>query len=170
MRAVSCKTKACDESGFTIIELLIVLAMMTVLTGFLVVEIVQARQGMTRTTAALEMLSYLEKARLDSVRRHPDTTAVMAQVAIINAKYYSVRIDADRDGRLDEPRVVNLPASANLSFRGPFPRTILFDWRGMTVDSGQNLTTPDAISIGNSYGVSTVRIASSGKATLERNN
>ncbi len=156
------------QSGFTIIELLIVLAMMFVVTGFLVVEIVQARQAMTRTTAALELVSYFEKARLDSVRRHPDTTALMAQIAILNAKYYSVSIDSDRDGHLDAPRVINLPAGSNLSFNGPFPRTIYFDWRGMTVDSKGTVVTPETVSIANSYGVSTIRVASSGQATIER--
>ncbi len=170
MTGISTKANVHAESGFTIIEMLIVLAMIVVLTGFLVVEIVQARQGMARTTAALEMLSYFEKARLDSVRRHPNTTAAMAQIAILNAKYYSVRIDGDRNGSLDEPRVINLPAGSNLSFNGAFPRTIYFDWRGMTVDSGEVVVSPDSVTIGNSYGVSTIRIASSGKATLDRNN
>jgi prepilin-type N-terminal cleavage/methylation domain-containing protein len=158
------------QSGFSLIELLIVLAMVFVVTGFMVAEIVQARQNMTRGSVALEFLSYVEKARADSVRRHPDNEQQMAQISILNKNYYSVLLDSNRDGRLDAPRVISFPAGSNLAFNGPFPRVISFDWRGMTVDADNGVVAPLPVVISNKYGASTVRVTSSGQASLDRNN
>ncbi len=49
-------------------------------------------------------MGYLEKARVDSVRRRPAAAAEMAQVTILNATFYSVTIDSTGDGTLDAPQ------------------------------------------------------------------
>lgn len=162
------KPKQPDNArGFSVIELLIVATMITVLTGFAFIQITQARQAMSRANAAREFASYLEKARLDSVRRHPDTTAEMAQVTIINPTFYSVTLDSNGDGSMDAPRVISLPADSNLSFNAPFPRTIMFNWRGRTVDSSGNVTTPLSVTISNSYGTSRIDITNAGQPALD---
>jgi Tfp pilus assembly protein FimT len=166
MKAPLSPKQSGDAGGFSVIELLIVATMITVLTGFAFIQITQARQALSRTNAAREFTSYLEKARLDSVRRHPDTTAEMAQVAIINSTFYSVTLDTDADGSMDAPRVIGLPADSNLSFNGPFPRTIMFNWRGRTVDSSGNVTTPLSVTISNNL-TSRIDITNAGQPALD---
>ena len=104
-----------NESGFSVLELLIVAVMLSVLVGFAITQIAQAKQNMTRANAVRELTTYIEKARLDSVRRHATTSAQMAQVAIINANFYSVTLDANGDGTMEAPQVVGMPADSNLT-------------------------------------------------------
>src|SRR6185436_19265832 len=58
------------EKGFTVFELLIVLSIISVLSGFALMQITRARQAMVRENAARQFAGYLEKARIDSLRRH----------------------------------------------------------------------------------------------------
>jgi len=122
---------------------------------------------LTRANTAREFSAYLEKARLDSVRRHPVTTAQMAQVSIINATFYSVTLDSDGDGTLDAPRVINMPAGSNLNFNGPFPRTIYFNWRGRTVDAANTIVTPAGITNSNGYGSTAINITNAGQTAAD---
>lgn len=155
-----------DARGVSILELLIVIAMISVVTGFAVMKVAEARQDMSRENAAIQLAAYLEKARLDSVRRHPATVAQMAQVSILNASFYSITIDADWDGVLDAPRVISMPAGSNLQFNTPYPRTIYFNWRGRTVDAAGNPATPDFVSLTHSYGTSRIDLTPAGQPSL----
>lgn len=156
-----------DACGFSVMELLIVVAMIAVITGFALIQIVEARQDMTRENAAQLLAVHLEKARLDSLRRHPGIPDEMAQVSIINESFYSFTIDADGNGTLDAPQVVSLPAGSNLQFNDPYPRTIYFNWRGRTVDSGGNVATPEFVSITHSHGSNRIDLSSAGEASFD---
>jgi Tfp pilus assembly protein FimT len=155
-----------DARGISILELLIVIAMISVITGFAVMKVAEARQDMTRENAAVQLAAYLEKARLDSLRRHPTTAAQMAQVSILDANSYSVTIDSDWDGTLDAPRVISVPTGSNLQFNTPYPRTIYFNWRGRTVDNAGNPATPDFVSLTHGYGTSRIDLTPAGQPSL----
>ena len=157
-----------NAAGFTVLELLIVVAMISVTTGFVVMQIARARRLMIRDNAAQELVAYLEKARVDSVRRRPATTAQMAQVTILNATFYSVATDSTGDGNLDAPQVITLPPDATLQFEAPYPRTIYFNWRGRTVDSAGNIANPSYIRISAAgYGSAQIDLTSSGQPSLD---
>jgi prepilin-type N-terminal cleavage/methylation domain-containing protein len=153
--------------GFSVIELLIVATIISIVTGFALMQITRARQVMVRENAARQLDSYLEKARVDSLRRHPTASAQMAQVTIINATFYSVTIDADGNGTLDAPKVMSLPADSALQFNTPFPRTIYFNWRGRTVDAAGNVASPPFVTISNTYGSSRIDLTTAGQPTLQ---
>ena len=168
MKAPLIKTRSGSDAGFSVVELLIVALMISVLVGFAITQIARAKQNMARANAVKELATNIEKARLDSVRRHATTSAQMAQVAIINANFYSVTLDANGDGVLDAPRVIGMPADSNLTIQnGSFPRTILFNWRGRTVDSFGNSVEPDSVMIGNSHGSTTVSITKVGQTAID---
>ncbi|MEP6743807.1 MAG: tetratricopeptide repeat protein [bacterium] len=152
------------KNGFTVIELLIVASIISVVSGFALMQITRARQVMVRENAARQLASYLEKARIDSVRRHPTTSAQMAQVSIINATFYTVTIDANGDGALDAPKVVSL-APDGLQLNGPFPRTIYFNWRGRTVDAAGNVALPAFVTISNTF-TSKIDLTTAGQPSL----
>lgn len=157
-----------DNSGFSLLELLIVVAMVGILVGFALIQIVRANQQMKRANAAQQFAAYLEKARLDSLRRHPTATTQMAQVSIINAGFYSVTIDSTGDGALDAPQVISLPANSDFQFNGPFPRTIYFNWRGRTVDAAGAPSTPPFVTISSAtYGQSRIDLTAAGQPSLE---
>jgi prepilin-type N-terminal cleavage/methylation domain-containing protein len=153
-----------NTRGFTVIELLIVLTIISVLTGFALMQITRARQVMIRENAARQFAGYLEKARVDSLRRHAMTSTQMAQVSIINATFYTVTIDANGDGALDAPQVVSL-APDGLQLNGPFPRTIYFNWRGRTVDAAGNVAVPNFVTISNTL-TSRIDLTTEGQPSL----
>ena len=168
MKAPLTSKQAGTESGFSVLELLIVGVMVSVVVGFAITQIARAKQNMTRGNAVRELTSYIEKARLDSIRRHATTSAQMAQVVIINANLYSVAVDVNGDGAVDAPRMISMPAGSYLTIQnGTFPRSIMFNWRGRTVDSAGNTTTPVSVRIGNSYGSTTVSITNAGQTALD---
>jgi prepilin-type N-terminal cleavage/methylation domain-containing protein len=152
------------QNGFTVFELLIVLSIISVLSGFALMQITRARQVMIRENAARQFAAYLEKARIDSLRRHPMTSAQMAQVSIINATFYSVTIDANGDGALDAPRVVSL-VPEGLQLNGPFPRTIYFNWRGRTVDAAGSVALPSFVTLSNTL-TSRIDLTTEGQPSL----
>jgi len=169
MKAPLTQKTLSNAAGVTVLELLIVMMMIAVMSGFALMRIVGARQVMIRANAAQEIVGYLEKARLDSVRRRPlPTTAEMAQVSIVNATYYSVTIDADGNGALDAPKVISLPVNTDLQFNGSFPRTIYFDWRGRTVNSTGTISPVSTITISSStYGSTSINISDAGQAVID---
>jgi hypothetical protein len=113
------------------------------------------------------MIGYLERARLDSIRRHAIATGQMARITVTGPSTYTLLMDIDRDGTLDPPRTIRIPAGQGV-FTGAFPKVIMFNWRGKTVDI---LNAPAAslpISL-TSYGTSsTIDISGAGSATLDQ--
>ena len=156
-----------NAAGFSVFELLIVVTMISVLAGFALLQISRARQVMTRANAARQLSAFLEKARVDSVRRRPTINAQMAQVSLLDATSYSVTIDSNGDGTLDAPQTIRLPADANLQFDLPYPRTIYFNWRGRTVDAAGNIANPSFVNISSPYGSNTIDLTSAGQPTLD---
>jgi prepilin-type N-terminal cleavage/methylation domain-containing protein len=161
-----------DRRGFSVVELLIVVAMIAVISGFALLQITRSHQEMKRANAAQQFASHLEKARLDSVRRRPTSSAQMGQVSIINARFYSFAADSNGDGSLDAPQVVSLPTNTDFQFNGPFPRTIYFNWRGRTVDAaGAPVDNPTVVTISSpsspSYGSSQIDLTAGGQPSLE---
>ena len=153
--------------GISVVELLIVTGMVFVLSGFALTQITRASKSVTRTNVARQMSIYIEKARLDSIRRHATSVSQMARVTLTSSTVYSVTWDANGDGVLDSARVVTMPAGSNLAFAGTFPQTIRFNWRGNTVDSSGAATTPSAITMSNSYGSTTINITRAGQSAFD---
>jgi prepilin-type N-terminal cleavage/methylation domain-containing protein len=130
------------ERGVSIVEMLIVVAMIGVVTAFAVMQITGAQQAMRLSNSAREFMSWLDKTRLDSVRRHAagTSTSGMANVKIASATSYTVTIDQDGDGTLDPPRTFTLAGIHGAAFAGiTIPATIYYNWRGRPVDSLGNL-------------------------------
>ncbi len=123
------------ERGISVIELLIVVAMISVVTTFAVMQIAGAQRAMRLTNSAREFMAWLEKARMDSLRRHPMSKDEMAKVEITAANSYAITIDQNGDGTLDLPRTITIPAGDGTSFSGiTVPTVIRFNWRGRPVD------------------------------------
>jgi type II secretory pathway pseudopilin PulG len=133
------KGETSSESGVSIVEMLIVVAMIGVVTAFAVMQIGGAQRAMRLTNSAREFTSWLDKTRLDSVRRHA-SAADMASVKIDSANTYVVTIDQNGDGILDPPRTITFPATHGATFSGiAVPLTIYYNWRGRPVDALGNL-------------------------------
>lgn len=162
------KAGTSGERGISILEMLIVVCMIGIVTAFAVIRITGAQRALQLSNSSREFTSWLEKARLDSVRRHaPAGGSGMASVTITSANSYSVLIDQNGDGALDPARIVTLPAVNGATFSGiAVPLVIQYNWRGRPVDANGNLMNL-AFTIQDVDGhVNPISVASTGDTSL----
>jgi len=150
-----------DNRGFSFLELIIVVTIVGVVAALSLMGITRARQSLQFSNSTREFLAYIEKARLDSIRRHAEpASANMATITVSDNRIYTVVIDFDGDGTVDPARVKILPAG--ITFAGTIPQVIAFNWRGRLVDADGNPITP-VLSVNDSGGSSsTLSLTSSG--------
>lgn len=128
------------HGGFTTVELLIMVTVLTIVTAFGFIGITKARASVRLSGAAREYASYIEKARIYSIRSHADDADERATVAINSSKTsYDVTMDLDGDGGMDT-RTITLPSGVAFET----VESIAFDWRGRTVSIVDGVTTPNA--------------------------
>ncbi|MDX6695307.1 MAG: hypothetical protein QOF02_2910 [Blastocatellia bacterium] len=159
------------ESGVSIVEMLIVLLIIVVASAWAFMRIVEAQQSARLAGATQELTAYLDKARLDSIRRHATTVGEMAQVSIDSPTSYSVRLDANGDGELDAPRVFNF-TSRGISFNvAAFPTVIRFNWRGRVADgAGAQTGNVAAVNLQDTHGsVQSINLSAAGDTTSYSN-
>jgi type II secretory pathway pseudopilin PulG len=126
--------------GFTVIELVVMATIVAIVTAFGLIGITKARAAVRLSGAAREYASYIEKARVFSIRNHADAAAEQATIAINTDKAsYDVTMDLDGDADMDT-RTVTLPSGITFET----VEAIAFDWRGRTVSTVDGITTPNA--------------------------
>lgn len=152
--------------GFSTIELLITATILTIVTGFGFMGITRAKASIRLSGAAREYASYIEKARIHSIRSHADEEAERAGVAVNEDKLsYNVTMDLDGDGDLDT-RTIPLPTGVEFDD----VETIAFDWRGRTWNTVGGMTLPNAqvsIRMHNDYGRASIDVTGSGDITID---
>jgi len=126
--------------GFSVIELLITVTILSIVTGLGVMGISRAKASVRLSGAAREYATQIEKARVFSIRRHADDEANRASVEINDDKSsYDVTMDLDGDGGMDT-RTFTLPGGITFET----VETIAFDWRGRTWSTVGDVTTSNA--------------------------
>ena len=126
--------------GFSTIELIITATVLTIVTGLGLMGITRARASMRISGAAREYATYIEKARLFSIRSHADDATDRATIKINDDKTsYDVTMDLDGDGGMDT-RTIALPGGVTFET----VETIAFDWRGRTYRTVGGVTEANA--------------------------
>ncbi|HEX5835379.1 MAG TPA: hypothetical protein VFY34_16060 [Pyrinomonadaceae bacterium] len=154
------------SGGFTTIELVVMATILAVVTAFGFVGITKARASVRLSGAAREYASYIERARMFSIRSHADDAAERATIAISDDKTsYDVTMDLDGDGDMDT-RTIMLPSDVTFET----VETISFDWRGRTVSIVGGITTANAqvsIRLQNGDDSISVDVTGSGDVTVD---
>jgi Tfp pilus assembly protein FimT len=158
------------ESGASLVEMIIVLLIIAIASTWAVLRIVEAQQSTRLAAATQELTAYLDKARLDSIRRHASAVNQMARISIDSQTSYSVLLDSNGDGELDPPRIFNFPAGS-VSFNvAAFPTVIRYNWRGRIVDNNGNQINPAAINLQDRHGPGpAINLSSTGDTTTYSN-
>jgi len=154
------------SDGFSMVEVLIMAAIISVISAFGVLGITRARASIRLSGSAREYATYVERARMHSIRSHADDATKRASVAINESKTsYNVTVDLDGDGDLDT-KTITLPG--DVSFETV--ETIAFDWRGRTWNTVDGVTTPNAqvsIRLKNTNDSVSVDVTGSGDITID---
>ena len=154
------------QTGFSLLETLIVVAVVAVVMALGILGITRARASMRLSGAAREYASYIEKVRVYSIRRHADSVGQAANVTISDDRAsYVVTLDFDGDGTM-ETRTVRLPDGVTFQT----VEAIAFDWRGRTWNTVGGVTSPYAqvsITLLNNNDSVSVDVTGSGDVTID---
>jgi len=147
------------ERGISILELLVVLAIISVVASMGFMQIASARNRTRLDSSARELTGNMEKARADSIRRHA-AAGQQASVTVINTTSYRVVADYNNNGTIEtgESRTFTLPEGVAF-VTSPAPPVASFDWQGRLVDNM-------SFSLSNSTGSTNVNLTVSGDSTL----
>jgi prepilin-type N-terminal cleavage/methylation domain-containing protein len=135
-----------DERGVTLIEVTVVLLIIVVVAAIAMMQFGSSNEILKRQNAAQQLKVTLERARFDSVKRRPETSATQAKVAI-STWTYTLTTDVDLNGVLngsdDTTADVGSLNVAIREYNGSLsPVTIYYNKRGEAVDSNGNPISP----------------------------
>jgi Tfp pilus assembly protein FimT len=154
-----------SDKGVSVLDLLICVMIIATIICLVLPTILSAHKSLGLANAAQEFSSFLQQARSDSRKIHAQSVDKMAQVTVINDRYYYVMTDSNGDGVLDPPIVVNLE-NRRIRMDGPFPRTFRFDWLGRVVDANQNIMTSPAVTFSGSSAKTVVKCDIAGQPVV----
>jgi len=127
-----------NQGGFTLLQVIVVIALVAILSVFSAMGIVNARARMRLAASARTFAGFAEKARTDSVRRHAMTTD-RASLRLLTTTSYSVSLDFDGNGVLNTYDTKTFNLEPNVTWQPEYVgTTITFDWRGRSVTGQVN--------------------------------
>ena len=139
MNSPTKQSKPKSAAGFSLLELVAVIAIVGLVSTFALSNYLKANRSFTLAGSARNLSAYLEKARIDSVRRHGG-----ASIDINDRASYIANIDFSAQGTATA-RTISLPPGTRLSYSLPpattnidpsvEPITITYDWRGRTTST-----------------------------------
>jgi prepilin-type N-terminal cleavage/methylation domain-containing protein len=142
------KTKLNLQSGFSLLELIIVLSIIAIVATIAMTQFGRTSVRFQRQNMARELKVYLERARFDSVKRRASLADDMARVEILDATTFRVTTDANLNGTIDanDTRLYSFSGRSDVNIVGVvLPVTIKFDYRGqadIVNGIGASITNP----------------------------
>ncbi len=128
------KQRLADERGFSLLQMLVTVAIISTVAGFSVFGISSARSATRLRNSARAFAQNVEKARLDAIRRHDGTN-----VEFTSPNTYDITMDFANNGTR-QTRTFTLETNVSLIDNtgaaitaSPYPYAD-FDWRGRTTE------------------------------------
>ncbi len=147
-----------NDRGVGILELVIVVAIIGIVSAVALLQIRSSRSAMRVQNSVRQLASYMEKARVDAVRRRGNSS-----VAFTDTRTYTVTMDFNNSGSAT-PRTFTFLDNVQLA-SSDLPN-VTFNWRGRTVNAGSSCVTTFAVSDTMDHGLS-VDVSGSGDVTVE---
>lgn len=157
MRKVEIGNRRSDR-GAGMVELAIVLAIVGIASTVALLQVRSSRSALRVQNSVRQLASYMEKARVDAVRRHGTST-----VTFSDTRTYSVTMDFNGSGSTST-RTFTFQDDVRLA-SSELPN-VTFNWRGRTLTAGSSCVTTFAVSDTLDHGLS-VDVSGSGDVTVE---
>jgi prepilin-type N-terminal cleavage/methylation domain-containing protein len=146
------KVQIGTESGFSLVELLVVVMIIVIVASVALMSGRNANQSFKRQNAARELKAALERARFDSVKRRADEdapTPVPRAHVIVTSNQFTLVTDENSDGDLTDPldsKVTTFSNNVTLAARTglSLPVTIYFNRRGEPSEADVRFVVCDA--------------------------
>jgi Tfp pilus assembly protein FimT len=151
-------TKLSRERGIGMVELIIVFAIIAIVSTFAILGISSSRSALRVQNSVRQLASYMEKARVDAVRRRGS-----ASVAFTDTTTYSVTMDFTNGGI---PTTRTFTFEQGVALASSDLPNVTFNWRGRTLTSGSSCVTTFAVNDSLDHGLS-VDVSGSGDVTVE---
>jgi len=146
------------ERGAGIVELVTVVAIVSIVSAFALFLIRSSRSALRVQNSVRQLASYMEKARVDAVRRHGTSTVVFS-----DTRTYSVTMDFNNGG---SPTTRTFTFQEGVQLASSDLPNVTFNWRGRTLTAGSSCVTTFAVSDSMDHGLS-VDVSGSGDVTVE---
>lgn len=163
-----------QERGFTMVQLVVTVAVVGIVSTMAVVGMNQARASKRLQDSAREFTSYLKRARTDATRRHatraPGVVGAdpeMPSIQILNPMTYRVRMDFNGTGVVTQ-RDITLETGVSFQYDA-IPPAIVFNWRGRITGGDATFTIQNPRLEGNNRQVA-ISVARAGDVTTNRLN
>ena len=119
MHGLYCKSNCHKQAGFTMVELMIVIAVIAILTAIAVPNIISWLPNYRAKAAARDVISNFQKAKMEAVKRNRDVVISFATVNATQAGSYRIFVDDDGDGNFTagvdrKLAQVNMPKNVSL--------------------------------------------------------
>lgn len=147
-----------NQDGAGMAELVVVVAIIGIVSAFALIQVRSSQSAMRVQNSVRQLASYMEKARVDAVRRHGTTT-----VTFTDPRTYSVTMDFNNGGN-PTTRIFTFQDDVRLA-SSELP-TVTFNWRGRTLTTGASCVTTFSVSDTLGNGLS-VDVSGSGDVTVE---
>lgn len=112
-----------NEQGFSILQIVVTLAVLSIISTFAVINIHSTRENLRLQNSVRQLAGYLEKARLDAIRRHGNSSVVFNSNSA-----YDVTMDFAGSGF---PSTRTIPFESGVEIFSTLPN-VTFNWRGRT--------------------------------------
>lgn len=148
------------QCGIGLIELLVVVAVVGVISAVAVVNFRSSRATLRMQNSVRQLASYMEKARIDAVRRHGE-----AYVTFTSPTSYRVHMDFTNSGA---PTDKDFNFDSGVQVASSELPTVKFNWRGRTVTAGASCVTTFSVkNASNPDEGLNVDVSGSGDVTVE---
>ncbi len=160
-RELNGTTRARGAAGFSILQVVIIMAVIAITSTFGFIGIQKARASMRLSGAVRELAGHLERARTDSVRRRAQT-GDESRVERLSSTSYRVCMDFDNSGTIGTGDCRTITFSDGVTFGPNVWTSIAFNWRGRPVGG------EEVINLVNDQGGETkVDVTASGDMTID---
>src|SRR5437667_10544655 len=123
------RSRAFEQSGFSVIQLLLTIVLISIVSAFALLQVSSTRARLSLQNSVRQLATYIERARMDAIRRHATTSDMFSSVAFTSNSTYNVKMDFDGTGSpytrtfTFDSNVPGIPPGS------PLP-TVSFNWRG----------------------------------------